>query len=527
MSWFLYAWWLCFITLTFSVTVQADQGSQVSQQGKRIYHRGDGGHKPIRARLQGSDVDLPGDQFPCGNCHGFHGEGKSEGGLRPPPIAWRVLNQTSISVSGRPAYDELSFRHAVEDGVSSSGSKLNPGMPRYQMNDAQWAAMLSYLKIIGTDQDSDPGVTSTAITIGAALPLSGLQAQLGADVASTLRASFAAANLGGGIYGRRLELALEDTHGTATGALEATRRLIETQRVFALVASVISGNDSDVFGFVAQQEIPLIGPLVSARDTTAEQNQYVFYLLPSFADQARVLVDYLMTRDIGGGKSKPNFAVILDNTPSALDALVGLKSQSESYGIKLVPNQQFKVNQLVLDSGLNALVQAKPDCIFYFGEIGDLGTLVQRMQQRGFQPPILSFASSLGTGVFNLPASTVAQLILAHPTPLPSEERFNKLSQLLLQSKARLNNPALQALAYADAQIVVEMAKRIGRRIDRLSLTEAIGHLRDFETGILPPLNFSATERNGARGAAIVRIDPTKKVYIPVVDWKVPRNIVP
>ena len=525
MRWFIRALWSGYITLTFSFFVQADQGSPAAL-GKRIYHRGDGAQNPIRARLQGSDVDLPGDQFPCGNCHGSHGEGKSEGGLRPPSIAWRVLSQASTSISGRPAYDELSFRRAVRDGISSSGSKLNAGMPRYQMNDAQWAAVLSYLKIVGTDEDSDPGISATAITIGAALPLSGSLAQIGADVAATLRASFAAVNVSGGIYGRRLELALEDTHGTAVGALEATRRLIETQRIFALVASAIPGNNNDIFDYVAQQEIPLIGPLVSARDTSTEQNHYVFYLLPSFADQARVLVDYLMTQTAGGEKPKPNIAVVLDNTPSALDALGGLKSQSESYGIKLATIQQFKVSQLVPDNGLSALVQAKPDCIFYFGEIGDLGKLVQRMQQRGFQSPILSFASSLGAGVFDLPGSTVSQLILAHPTPLPSEERFYKLSQLLLQSKARLNNPAFQALAYADAQIVIETAKRIGRRIDRLSLLEALDHLRDFDTDILPPLNFSANERNGARGAAIVRIDPTKKVYLPVVDWRVPRNII-
>lgn len=116
--------------------------------------------------------------------------GNARGGLRVPPLTPLALRQAREGVSAggaRPGYTDEGLANAITQGIDASHHALHPSMPRYQLTSDQLAGVIAYLNRIGGESDTDLGVTATAVTVGAALPLTGPLAQIGQDVAAILR----------------------------------------------------------------------------------------------------------------------------------------------------------------------------------------------------------------------------------------------------------------------------------------------------------------------------------------------------
>ena len=121
--------------------------------------------------------------------------------------------------------------------------------------------------------------------------MTGPLSKIGVDVKAALAACFGEINSQGGIQGRKLELAVEDSGGEAAGTEQATRRLVEERGVFALVGSFEPKGSASTNEYLRRNGVPLIGPVTLSPPSETQANRYVFYLLPGLRDQARVLVD--------------------------------------------------------------------------------------------------------------------------------------------------------------------------------------------------------------------------------------------
>jgi len=58
----------------------------------------------------------------------------------------------------------------------------------------------------------------------------------------------------------------------------------------------------------------------------------------------------------------------------------------------------------------------------------------------------------------------------------------------------------------------------------RAALIASLEQLRDFKTGVLPPLTFNPNRRIGASGCYIVGVDLTRKQYVPLGARLVPKD---
>jgi len=268
--------------------VPPEELSRSQERGRKIYLKGESIGGEISAVLGSREGEFSAQLFPCANCHGLRGTGSSEGGLRPPSINWNALfspNRSALTGQIRGPYDEESLRRAITAGVDPGGRKLHPGMPRYNLAASQAADLIAYLKILGDLVDTDPGLSADTIKIGAALPMTGPTAGVGEDIKRTLTAYFAQVNSQGGIYGRSLELVIDDSKADPAETAKATRRLVEGDEVFALVGSFEPGGNRGNDGFLQNNEVPLIGPVAFSPRSTSTRNRQTFYLLPSFFDR--------------------------------------------------------------------------------------------------------------------------------------------------------------------------------------------------------------------------------------------------
>lgn len=123
----------------------------------------------------------------------------------------------------------------------------------------------------GPNQASDAGITADTIQLGNITAENGVLGDTFAPAVRGLRAWVQHTNANGGIHGRRIELFTCDDREDRSRALECARRLVEQDKVFALVAT----NTRTMGGasqYLADQDVPVLGfPINNA-----------FYRYPNF-----------------------------------------------------------------------------------------------------------------------------------------------------------------------------------------------------------------------------------------------------
>ncbi|MDE0624790.1 MAG: ABC transporter substrate-binding protein [Bryobacterales bacterium] len=99
-------------------------------------------------------------------------------------------------------------------------------------------SLVFLLALAGSSHAQDDGVSEDRVLFGQSAVFSGPNGQLGMDFRIGVLAAFGEANAGGGVHGRRLELLSIDDFYDPAVAVANTRRLVEQDRVFALIGSV-------------------------------------------------------------------------------------------------------------------------------------------------------------------------------------------------------------------------------------------------------------------------------------------------
>lgn len=515
-------------------------------RGRRIYFEGqDGSADEMQVRLGGDEIEAPATAFACVNCHAPDGQGAIEGGIKPAPINWEALISTRTSaLTGRPRppYDAKTLARAVRLGVNSAGERLHLAMPRYRLTDGQAADLVAFLKILGTDADSDPGVSTDSVKVGAALPLTGQYAAVGEAARSTLTAYFADANARGGIYGRRFELSVADSGGTPAGTLAATRELLESRRVFALVGSFEPpGGAGEAGEYLKLKAVPLVGPLALSHVPPAAPNPSLFYLLPTARHQAAALVEYIREeslRSSGGAQGTTKLAVLSAEDELDREAAEGARSQvvgkkardgntraqgegavAQAHTLTLALEKTFRAGEFAAAPLAAELARSGAEYVLFFGSPAEFAALAREMERQHVDIRIAGLTLTIGREALGLPPAQAARTFLAHPTPLPERADFAEFATLLRREGVGTGQLAFRAVAFAAAKVFTEGVKLSGRRLSRAGLVGSIEQLRDFRTGVLPPLTFGPNRRLGVAGAYIVGVDPAQKRLTSLSDW--------
>ena len=450
----------------------------------------------------------------CSACHGWTGRGKLEGGVQIPPIAADALVAPGRNSGGyRPPYDEPSLRRAVTDGTGSAGMPLNEAMPRQPLTDEQWSNLYRYLQVLGSSADHDPGVGEKTLRVGTVLPLTGPSASIGARVRASMEAIFAEVNSRGGVFGRRLDLVVEDGGTDRQHQLEALRRVLHADApapdrqdaagVFALVGAMLHPDDSEVAALLADGHVPLIGPIAHAPD--APNLGVTYYLLPSLLEQTTTLLAHVLTAV--EARSPPRLALLHDGSERSrsLTDLVEswLSTRSAEVVIRAdISSAPDRLGRLLSDD--------RVDACLYLGDINPLfkhSSLFADSSNHAQRFPIAAHAGWLGPRIDELPPAMVDRLVLVHVAADGGG----------IGQKAGPEN-----IAFAAAKVFVEGARRSTRLIDREGFAGHLDRLRDFRVETLPPLTFSLPDRVGNHRVAILRFDRGTRAFVDDLPTRTP-----
>jgi hypothetical protein len=514
-------------TASVSASASASASASIPQPapeaidaGRRLFRNGQGRSDSELIGQISRGVDLAGAAAACVKCHGSDGGGNREAGLIAPSLRWEVLTRprpASGNGFGRAAYTESSLLQAIRTGVDPSGRTLSAAMPRFLLGPRDAADLMAYLRVLGSADDVRPGVHAERVVFGAALPLSGPQAARGRAVRQAIEACFARADREGSVYGRKVVLeAVDSASDRAVAELEALRL-----RTIALLAPWWLGPELPE----AMQPIraghedwPVLAPLWPQPFGNG-QWPAVYELNGQSSDQARVLIDAIASRT----PADATVWMLAGPAPRQQAALRAARAQTERYpAIQWLPWPPDPAGQTSAGvagaGGAGGANAAAPQAVLLLGGLELLGDLPKD------SGPVYALSTELGRAAFQWPVGQRQRLWLAHAGPLGREFDPSRLMADLKASGAMLTEPALQAQAWAGACLAVEALRRSGRSPEASALRRATESVSRFETGVLPPISFSARHRQGVWGARMVIIDERAQGYEEVMPWRTPRE---
>src|SRR3954447_21533441 len=122
------------------------------------------------------------------------------------------------------------------------------------------------------------GVSADAILFGQAAVLEGPSSALGQRMRQGIVAAFTAINAMGGVHGRKLQLVSRDDGYDPDRSVAQTLRLIEDDKVFALIGAVGTPTAMATIPITRIRNVPFIAPLsgaeILARPRTSQRHQH-------------------------------------------------------------------------------------------------------------------------------------------------------------------------------------------------------------------------------------------------------------
>lgn len=220
------------------------------------------------------------------------------------------------------------------------------------------------------------------IKIGLIGPLTGDAATLGTDILNGAKLAVEEINAAGGINGKQVQLVAEDGRCAGADAASAVQKLINVDKVFAIVGGLCSGETLAASPIAEAAKVVLLSPTSSSPDVT-KAGDYVFRNYPSDALKTVAMAKYFKD------KKWSKVAVITTNADFSVGFLNALK---KDVGEKnLVFSETVDPETKDFRSVLTRMKDVDFDVFVANTHTpGAMGVLLKQLREQGFTQTVVS-----------------------------------------------------------------------------------------------------------------------------------------
>lgn len=359
---------------------------------------------------------------------------------------------------------------------------------------------------VGIALAGSPVIAQEPIKVGLTGPLSGSLSLLGQSVRDGVETFFAEINDKGGVNGRKLQLIAEDDAYEPMRTIAGARKLVEQDKVAALLAPTGTAQTAALLPFVQESKTPLLFPYGFSKALTNPPKRYVFTTLPEVRVQMIILADYIL-KELKQNK----ITAIYQNDDFGQDAVSGLEERLGKDKITLtkLPFDRGTTNF----SGVAAQAQqAGVQHVVFLGIPKDAALVLREMSRLGFKPQFSGHNALGDPQTFQLAGNLVeGALAVAVMEPLDSEKPAVK--EFIAAQKKYLprTQPTTYSMhGYAAGKLFAEALRRSGGKTDAEAIVAALESVKDFETGFMGPTTFGPDRHAGNLSGAMMKAEGGK-----------------
>jgi branched-chain amino acid transport system substrate-binding protein len=353
-------------------------------------------------------------------------------------------------------------------------------------------------------QSASPGIDAAAktITVGAFTPVTG-PVPFYAILTRAADAFFKHLNENGGIRGWQVRYATMDDGYEPSRSVAVTRRLVEEQGIFALVAAVGTATNVAVIPYAREQGLPIIGPIGGASAFFTER--HVFPLLPDYGWSAASNAEYALD-----GLNLRRVALLWENDELGRSAKRGFDKYMAARGIEPAESQPFDVRATDFTPQIRRLINAQADAAIVFGSNANLAAALRSANRSGYRatwfapfftadPSTYRLAAGLLDGTYF--SSWLLPVAGAEPEVTAYREAAAKYAPSDPIGVFGLNGWSNAALFAAGFEKLLDS----GRPLTRPNLIEAMEQLTDAAVGGARNVSFKVGDHRGTRQEGIIQ----------------------
>jgi ABC-type branched-subunit amino acid transport system substrate-binding protein len=323
---------------------------------------------------------------------------------------------------------------------------------------------------------AETGISRDRVLFGQVAALAGPSSALGQGMRQGILAAFAEVNAKGGVHGRKLELISRDDGYDPDRSIEATIRLIQEDRVFALIGAVGTPTTAATVPITHDWNVPFIAPFTGAAYLRSPELNNVVNIRASYSAEAEAWIEHL-TRDLHLSR----IAIFYQDDAFGRDGLAGVQSALEKRHLELTAEGTFERNTTAVGSALRALRRAEPEAVLMVGPYGPCAEFIKRAHKSNFYP-VFANISFVGANALAQELGPEGNgVLVSEVVPFPWDRSVPVVADYLDAQKAF--NPRLQPefvslegyLAGRLAAAALELAGSEPTRADLLRLINDVG----------------------------------------------------
>jgi branched-chain amino acid transport system substrate-binding protein len=352
---------------------------------------------------------------------------------------------------------------------------------------------------------SEEPVAKEPYKVGAVLALTGAQSALGVPEKNAIDMEVARINEAGGINGHQLEVIIEDDGSDVDKAIAATTKLIEQDKVLAIIGSTGTGQTMAMRAEIDAAGIPQVS-LAGSLVVTKEFDPLVFQTPWSNALVVATTLDYVKAQGF------KKIGLITEDTGFGKDGLALITETAADYGLTVVSEQVFKPADTDMSGQLTVIKGAGADVVVMWSSVAASSIVPKNMAQLGMKIPLVGshgiarqeFVTSAGDAAEGV--TMFAGKILApeaYGVGTPSYEAATGFIERYTEEYGEAPTNTFAGHAYDGLYLVVEAMKRLPEGFTSADLRDEIEKTSGF-AGIGGVFTFSPTDHNGMGASDLV-----------------------
>jgi len=355
------------------------------------------------------------------------------------------------------------------------------------------------------------------IVIGGSLPLTGVFAFAGLAIEAGMQDYIKIVNDAGGIDGRMVRMAYEDTGYKVDQSVAVYNKLTSQDEIHLYYG------DSTGFAKTIAPELARTGEMIMGGASFAselnnpEAYPYTFMAGPDYSEMVGILLEYI-------AKETPGAKIVLVNSDTEFgrDPIEPTRARAAELGLSIVEEIITPPGAADVSTEVLKLRRARPDYTIFHGYVlSPLQEFMSQSRELGLKTKFMGTFWSMDSSIWN----TVGDPADGFMGVMPYRYYYDDAADAPMLAKIREMRPDYQATGYMQgflsAMLMVESAKRVlanGEELNGKTLKAAMNTIEDFDTGGIMGLPISVPG-NSVPVGRVYQYNAGAGQMEPVSDW--------
>ena len=344
------------------------------------------------------------------------------------------------------------------------------------------------------------------IKIGQYASLTGSEATFGISSDNGLKLAVEEINKNGGVLGKKIEMITEDNQGKTSETQTVVQKLINRDKVVAIIGEVASSRSKAGAPICQQNHIPMITPASTNPEVTAI-GDYIFRVC--FIDPFQATV---MSKIILNSMKIKKVALLVDQKNAYSTGLAeNFRRIFTSMGGEIIEEQKYSNGDKDFKAQLTSIKSKNPEGLFIPGYYTDVGLIAIQAREIGITAPLFgsdgweSEKLTEGKAKDALEGCYFSTHVSAED-PNPDVQSFIKR----YREKFKMEPDAMSFLAYDAGMLLFDAMKRAGST-EGEKVKNELAKTKDFK-GVTGLITINE-KRDAVKPAVVLEIKGGKFKY--------------